>query len=603
MDALILMSLCDNVAQEDITGQPQIRAGPDGEGFGKILESIPHDPGTDGTDEDSQGKPGAEQPESATLIPKLIGCAVPVVSLDPLEVIGPMGPAAEGELAGRERPGSENAGRQAFRLIPVESDLGMQPRVDTQGPPGPDALGRADTASPAPQRPNGPPQGASVQGDTLQGDAVRGVPVPAESVEAAARTPVPRVSEGGTGGSASLEPQVDSESRTGPPMAAVRPQHASLGSVRIEPGVPRSARGDSILAGPQGDRGEWQVQPARPATAAAPGKADDGGNRSSRDSGLGVPKLAEAGMPPEGRPGEGTRVPEGVEVTVDSTGRRADPNRLGMQALSQRGSEETQPALPSQSEAAGPAVREPTPQARGASAQAAAQASSGEPEAMVKGEGPKPEAAGPGRSPEPEPASIESQPRGRSDGLAAHVPAKARPASEAERGPGLATPEPFAARARMGDGGAEIQAPRDVSPFDEASEPIRQVAHEIRRMVVDPERQTAEIRLVPEHLGRLRLEVRLAGDRVHVSAFASTPQAQAVLDSGSADLRESLEDLGYSLESFEAHVDQNAQHQANEPKQAVSGLTAIPGTGTDDSARERTIAQFRDPERLLDLFV
>lgn len=71
-----------------------------------------------------------------------------------------------------------------------------------------------------------------------------------------------------------------------------------------------------------------------------------------------------------------------------------------------------------------------------------------------------------------------------------------------------------------------------------------------------------KIRLSPEHLGELRLEIHRSGDTVRVTMISPNPHVRDALDSQMAELRKALEQQGLNL--GEASVEDQPRHQRQE---------------------------------------
>jgi flagellar hook-length control protein FliK len=528
MDAVILMPLCGDAAQETATEQPPERASPASLPFGKVLETA-----LVGGDKPDDAK-AAEPDGQASL-----AWAGAALTLDPLGLIDTQDPKGPDGQMTPGRPGDAALEMPTGKLLPIE--------VDTPSARGVHTARGAWRVQPEP--------------------AGAGPPVP-EPVDGPAKA-----------GSGSF--QVSGSD----PVAVEAAEDVSL-AVQSDAKVPvegsASQTGEAALTGAlKADRPSPQVPVGKPAEmpAAPEAKVEGSGSEPQEQeptAGLGPkeqrPVSAESRQATAGskEPSEAARrLFAGAQVRVDPpTAQAGRGNAMPSGAIGTE-SRESQPAPQVQGQTgeppAGMPVRLETDSA---------------PEAVAKAGETPPE------STEPAPGQPVARPK-----------ADLEPESAVE----AAGRAPEQLRAR--EGTRELEMPRENARDTEAPEPIRQVAAEIRRIVVDPNRHTAEIRLVPEHLGRLRLEVSVTGDKVQVAAFASTHKARAVLESGSADLRESLKDLGFQLGSFEAQVDQNAQHQAHEASRQVPGLKGVPHGMAEETVAERTIAQFRDPERLLDMFV
>lgn len=88
-----------------------------------------------------------------------------------------------------------------------------------------------------------------------------------------------------------------------------------------------------------------------------------------------------------------------------------------------------------------------------------------------------------------------------------------------------------------------------------------QVLAELARTI--PELPDGEYRLTlrlhPEHVGEVRLELRLSGRTVYAAMEVSSAQARQALESRGEQLRQSLSDAGYSLAGFEVATGEGRQ--------------------------------------------
>lgn len=78
----------------------------------------------------------------------------------------------------------------------------------------------------------------------------------------------------------------------------------------------------------------------------------------------------------------------------------------------------------------------------------------------------------------------------------------------------------------------------------------------------------ARIRLNPEHLGEVRLSIRIDGDRVSALLHVERPEVQKAIESQSDSLRTGLAAQGFTLEHLSVNRDEPARQSANnEPEQ------------------------------------
>jgi flagellar hook-length control protein FliK len=78
----------------------------------------------------------------------------------------------------------------------------------------------------------------------------------------------------------------------------------------------------------------------------------------------------------------------------------------------------------------------------------------------------------------------------------------------------------------------------------------------------------ARIRLNPEHLGEVRLSIRIDGDRVSALLQVERPEVQKAIESQSDSLRTGLAAQGFTLEHLSVNRDEQPRQSANnEPEQ------------------------------------
>lgn len=150
-----------------------------------------------------------------------------------------------------------------------------------------------------------------------------------------------------------------------------------------------------------------------------------------------------------------------------------------------------------------------------------------------------------------------------------------RPAPE-EGAPGRDDGGGMETAARQGPDLAPAAAPEPPSGSEPAAGPAaarglerltagrlqaEQVLAELARTI--PELPDGEYRLTlrlhPEHLGEVRLELRLSGRAVYAAMEVSSAQARQALESRGEQLRQSLSDAGYSLAGFEVGTGEGRQ--------------------------------------------
>ncbi len=130
----------------------------------------------------------------------------------------------------------------------------------------------------------------------------------------------------------------------------------------------------------------------------------------------------------------------------------------------------------------------------------------------------------------------------------------------ARQGPDLtpaAAPEP----ASGSEPAAGPAAARGLERLTAGRLQAEQVLAELARTI--PELPDGEYRLTlrlhPEHLGEVRLELRLSGRTVYAAMEVSSAQARQALESRGEQLRQSLSDAGYSLAGFEVATGEGRQ--------------------------------------------
>ncbi|WP_374712779.1 flagellar hook-length control protein FliK [Symbiobacterium terraclitae] len=99
---------------------------------------------------------------------------------------------------------------------------------------------------------------------------------------------------------------------------------------------------------------------------------------------------------------------------------------------------------------------------------------------------------------------------------------------------------------------------------------VQQVVEELSRAL--PELQDGQYRLTlrlhPEHLGEVRLELHLSGREVHAAVEVANLEARQALESRGDQLRQNLSDAGYNLTGFEVATGEGRQprrEQEDEP--------------------------------------
>lgn len=112
-----------------------------------------------------------------------------------------------------------------------------------------------------------------------------------------------------------------------------------------------------------------------------------------------------------------------------------------------------------------------------------------------------------------------------------------------------------------------------------------QVIAELSRAV--PELRDGEyrvtLRLHPEHLGEVRLELHLSGREIHATLEVANQDARQALESRGDQLRQSLSDAGYNLAGFEVAT--------GEGRQPRRGTQEDPYSGPQPTGRSRLTAE------------
>ncbi|MCF6284150.1 MAG: flagellar hook-length control protein FliK [Candidatus Hydrogenedentes bacterium] len=144
----------------------------------------------------------------------------------------------------------------------------------------------------------------------------------------------------------------------------------------------------------------------------------------------------------------------------------------------------------------------------------------------------------------------------------------------------------------------ELGGVRMVSPTSTPRIPLTNLPGEIAQQINLVQQQgtsTMRLRLSPENLGELRLEIQRIGDTVRVTMVSSSPQVRDALDSQMAELRTALEKQGLSL--AEATVEDSPNPHDNDGGAAHKARQNI----DTDQARTTEIQiptlQHADPSR------
>ncbi|MEW8976792.1 MAG: flagellar hook-length control protein FliK [Symbiobacterium sp.] len=105
------------------------------------------------------------------------------------------------------------------------------------------------------------------------------------------------------------------------------------------------------------------------------------------------------------------------------------------------------------------------------------------------------------------------------------------------------------------------EAPRGLDRLTARSLQVQQVVEELTRAVPElPDGQyRLTLRLHPEHLGEVRLQLHLSGREVHAAMEVATADARQDLESRGDQLRQSLAEAGYVLADFEVATGQGRQ--------------------------------------------
>ncbi|MBP2016999.1 flagellar hook-length control protein FliK [Symbiobacterium terraclitae] len=127
---------------------------------------------------------------------------------------------------------------------------------------------------------------------------------------------------------------------------------------------------------------------------------------------------------------------------------------------------------------------------------------------------------------------------------------------------------------------------------------VQQVVEEFTKAVRElPDGQyRLTLRLHPEHLGEVRLELHMSGREVHAALEVANPDARQALESGGEQLRQSLSDAGYNLAGFEVATGEGRQPRRGpeeEPDRLpqFTGRSRLQAKGTPTAA----IGRVRSP--------
>jgi len=93
---------------------------------------------------------------------------------------------------------------------------------------------------------------------------------------------------------------------------------------------------------------------------------------------------------------------------------------------------------------------------------------------------------------------------------------------------------------------------------------------------------TAVLRLQPEHLGQLRIEVTIEADRVSARMEASSDAARELLMDSKETLRSALEARGLSVERIEVETVRRQDDAGGEPPAEYGGFDAGQGGAGGD---------------------
>ncbi|GAB4233403.1 MAG: hypothetical protein OHK0028_09170 [Deltaproteobacteria bacterium] len=171
----------------------------------------------------------------------------------------------------------------------------------------------------------------------------------------------------------------------------------------------------------------------------------------------------------------------------------------------------------------------------------------------------------------------------------AHEPAPARDGARVDAGenglhafpPGLPATDPWT---RDGEGTAAPVSAATPSPAADSPSPLfEQLAMKLTPMP-DGE-HTVEMRLAPERLGGLNIELRIASGRIDASLRADNPEARSLLLREEPALREALRNAGITLSSYHVAL-------ANDPHRERRGTSrpdADAGTPQRRNRRETPV--------------
>jgi hypothetical protein len=120
------------------------------------------------------------------------------------------------------------------------------------------------------------------------------------------------------------------------------------------------------------------------------------------------------------------------------------------------------------------------------------------------------------------------------------------------------------------------------------------------RLNMGARRSTARLRLHPPELGRIRVDVRIAGDKVRIGVQTETDQARELLSGRASNLKIALQQHGILVDRFDV-VTNTADQAAGDPAQERGFGATADAEGNQDqhgaSATAGELAREREDER------
>ncbi len=108
------------------------------------------------------------------------------------------------------------------------------------------------------------------------------------------------------------------------------------------------------------------------------------------------------------------------------------------------------------------------------------------------------------------------------------------------------------------------------------------------RLQGGPHASSARIELDPPELGRMRIDVRLAGEEIRIGVLTERSEARDLLNERLAGLKSALEQHGLRVERVEVLTDREA---LNRPEVPQDGTTGEPGADSSRAGRREADAE------------